>query len=328
MGPTWDNGRIGPSYLAKRLDRFFIFDNLLVRMGRPISHIINSFIFDHRPITLQWGKRGYKKGLPYKFNRVSLEDEELNDLVKNIWSANSSKEIISPSQHLLDKLHELKIRDLEKKRHKLLGIEEATWRLKIRALWLKEGDRDTKFFHRFTNNRTDTNLIWDIQVDSGNKLFSQEEISKEAVSYFGNFYKRNDNINNEDIIWGIAPFPSMFDDDQNNTSFQPISKNELFEVMKSFKRDKSPGPDGWTIEFYIHFFDLLKKDILAMVEELRMRGSFHPHFTSTYITLIAKKKKEITFLDFRLISLCNAIYKISSKIITNRIRGILSNHIS
>jgi len=34
-----------------------------------------------------------------------------------------------------------------------------------------------------------------------------------------------------------------------------------------FKKEKSPGPDGWTSEFFIFFFDLLGEDLLAMVEE-------------------------------------------------------------
>jgi len=125
MGPTWDNGKLGVSYLAKRLDRFFISDNLLVRMGRLISPIINSFISNHRPISLQWGKRCYKKGLPYKFNRVWLEDEEFNDLVIFFWSASCSKEIISPSQHLLDNLRELKVKVKAWQRKKLKSNRDA-----------------------------------------------------------------------------------------------------------------------------------------------------------------------------------------------------------
>lgn len=201
-----------------------------------------------------------------------------------------------------------KIHELEKKRHNLIAIEETTWRLKSKALWLKEGDQNTKFFHIFADHGRDINSIWEIQTDSGDKLFSQEEISSEAVSYFKNFYKRNDNNNSEDILWGIAPFLSMFNEEQNISLFQPVFENELLEVMKYFKKDKSPSPDGWTIEFYLHFFDFLKNDILGMVEESRMRGFFHPHYTSTYIALIPKKKIANSFSDFRPISLCNAIY--------------------
>lgn len=49
---------------------------------------------------------------------------------------------------------------------------------------------------------------------------------------------------------------------------------------------------------------------------------------STFITLIPKVDKPSTFDDFKPISLCNYIYKINAKIIVDRVRPILSLHIS
>jgi hypothetical protein len=36
-----------------------------------------------------------------------------------------------------------------------------------------------------------------------------------------------------------------------------ITLQEVIDALKSFSTDKSLGPDGWTVEFYIHFFDLV-----------------------------------------------------------------------
>lgn len=98
--------------------------------------------------------------------------------------------------------------------------------------------------------------------------------------------------------------------------------------MRSFKKDKCLGPDGWTIDIFIHFFDIMKKDMLGMVEETRMQGRIDPHISSTYIALIPKKIESSSFADYRPISLCNSIYKIISKLIAEGIRGNLSAHIS
>jgi hypothetical protein len=38
---------------------------------------------------------------------------------------------------------------------------------------------------------------------------------------------------------------------------EEIYKDELLLVMSTFQKDKSPSLDGWTIEFYLTFFDLL-----------------------------------------------------------------------
>ena len=44
-------------------------------------------------------------------------------------------------------------------------LEEICWRQKSRALFLKEGDRNTKFFHRITNSHRRCNTIDRLMVD-------------------------------------------------------------------------------------------------------------------------------------------------------------------
>lgn len=57
-------------------------------------------------------------------------------------------------------------------KQKILSIEEATWQLKSRAIWLQEGDKNTKFFHIFTNKRREANSIWEIKNEEGISLMT------------------------------------------------------------------------------------------------------------------------------------------------------------
>lgn len=41
----------------------------------------------------------------------------------------------------------LRVKELEKEIDKLLELEGIRWRQRSRALWLKGGDQNTKFFH-------------------------------------------------------------------------------------------------------------------------------------------------------------------------------------
>ena len=109
---------------------------------------------------------------------------------------------------------------------------------------------------------------------------------------------------------------------------QPVMIQELEGTLKWFKKDKSPGPDGWPLEFYLAFFDLLSGDLLEVIEESQITRHIHPPMNFTYIALIPKSDDPTSFNDFRPISLCNCLYKIISKIIANRIKPILSSHIS
>lgn len=96
-----------------------------------------------------------------------------------------------------------------------------------------------------------------------------------------------------------------------------VTKEELGAAIKWFKKDKSPGPYGWTIEFYIDFFDILGDDLLKIVEDYRRSGRISPAIESTFIALILKSNNPSSFNDFQPISLHNCLYKIISKIIAN-----------
>jgi len=63
----------------------------------------------------------------------------------------------------------------------------------------------------------------------------------------------------------------------------------------------------------------------------RLEESFYllpSTLNSIYITLILKKDKPDTFIDYRPIFLCNLMYKIITKIIADRMKPILRRYIS
>lgn len=108
---------------------------------------------------------------------------------------------------------------------------------------------------------------------------------------------------------------------------QEVNMEDLEATLKWFSKDKSPGPDGWAIEFYLEIFEVIGSDILSVVEESRVSGRLEAAITSTFIALIPKVDNPSTFEEFHPISLCNYLYKRISKIIANRLKPILSKHI-
>jgi len=99
-------------------------------------------------------------------------------------------------------------------------------------------------------------------------------------------------------------------------------------TLKGFSASKIPGPDGWTVEFFLSFFDLMGNDILEMVEETRRKGRANGAFNDTFLSLVPKSYKLESFGGYRPIALCNFVYKIITKIIASRIKSCLSFGIS
>lgn len=98
------------------------------------------------------------------------------------------------------------------------------------------------------------NTIWEIKDKASKSVFSQEDISCEAVKLFKKAYNRDIGSGIEDILWGIDLYPAMFDENQNAALFSKFIDDELLATMKSFQKDKFLGPDGWSIDLFIHPF--------------------------------------------------------------------------
>jgi hypothetical protein len=98
-------------------------------------------------------------------------------------------------------------------------------------------------------------------------------------------------------------------------------------VLAFFKKDKIPGLDGWTVEFFICFYELLEEYLLGAIE-VKSIGKVSSSLNATFLALISKKDKLESFNEFRSISLCNCLYKIISKVLAIRVKTIFSYVIS
>jgi len=109
---------------------------------------------------------------------------------------------------------------------------------------------------------------------------------------------------------------------------RPCTLQEVKNTLLSFASDKSPGPDGWKVKFFLHYFDLVRAELLDLVEDSRIRGRVSGSLNSTFLTLIPKENNPSYFDDYRPISLCNLCYKLITQIIPNRLNPAISQSLS
>ena len=62
--------------------------------------------------------------------------------------------------------------------------EEMYWSQKSRVTWLKEGDKNSQFFHASVKDRRRRNRMSNVQRDDGIWTKSEKEIGKEVASYY------------------------------------------------------------------------------------------------------------------------------------------------
>ena len=70
----------------------------------------------------------------------------------------------------------------------LLSLEEVSWRQKSRLLCIKEGDNNTKFFHKMANSRRRHNHISMLEVD-GVIYEDESEMADQAIQFYKKLFK-------------------------------------------------------------------------------------------------------------------------------------------
>lgn len=91
--------------------------------------------------------------------------------------------------------------------------------------------------------------------------------------------------------------------------------------------DKSPGPDGYNPGFFQKFW-IIGANLVSLTQQFFVRGKLDHCIGDANIVLIPKKKNAVTMMNLCPISLCNAVYKVISKVIPNRLMTALNLLIS
>jgi hypothetical protein len=135
--------------------------------------------------------------------------------------------------------------DLKAEVNRLAQLEECSWRQKSRVLWLKEGDNNTKFFHKVANSNRRRNHIGGLEVDG---VYYEEEakIRDHVVQFYENMFCKTEDWRPQ--VDGL-PFASI-SEDERTVSERQFDKEEIVQVLKDFQGDKAPGPDGFTMAFF------------------------------------------------------------------------------
>ncbi|KAF3773101.1 hypothetical protein EJ110_NYTH56155 [Nymphaea thermarum] len=194
--------------------------------------------------------RGDVRGCPMmrlliKLNRVRVAVLE--------WNKNSFGELNSTIANLQASLEGCRVRveqgidgaldDEHRVRQQLsqaLLMKEVMWKQRARIRWLAEGDKKTTFFHTMAKIRQTKRKIRSLEYD-GIEYVHSLQILEVCTKYFKRFLAEDEAHGN--LFEDIDSTPSATESD-NSHLLQPITEEEVTEVVWSLDKDSAALPDG------------------------------------------------------------------------------------
>ncbi|XP_062075810.1 uncharacterized protein LOC133779929 [Humulus lupulus] len=354
---TWERGRSNGNLIEIRLDRALASSawiNLFPEAKLSNHEVTTS---DHCPLFLTPIPASYVPRIrKFKFENAWLREPMCNKIIEDIWDAhpNSSiqnklticadalgqwgseitgnfrsrlagcKSIIRSLKPYHDHASTVKIQETSSKMFEILTQQEIFWKQRSKQLWLREGDNNSKFFHASARTRRRNNHIESLCNEAGVSVDWNSGLENLMVEYFQTLFKSS--VDNwEEVINCISLSITQA---QNDLMLRPIEADEVKSALFQMHPDKSPGPDGMTPGFYQKYWPIVGSDVVTLIQEFWLTESFDDKLAFTTIVLVPKKKRPLSMLDLRPISLCNVLYKILSKVLANRLKLVIDYIIS
>ncbi|XP_050264248.1 uncharacterized protein LOC126708501 [Quercus robur] len=235
---TWCNGRIGEQRTRVRLDRMVA--NEEWRKMFPEARVIHRAMAasDHCLLNLSLRQRIQDMLKSCQAHLQTWNRREFGNVNKNLRQKQSRLQQLEELNLLHESVEE--IQTLKKEINEVLLREEMMWNQRSRALWVKCGDRNTKFFHATASNRCRKNRIEGLCDSGGMWREDCEEVEGIILTYFKEIYSSNFPV---DFGASLGAVDRKVTEEMNEDLLMEFKAAEVWRALKQMHPTKSPGPD-------------------------------------------------------------------------------------
>uniref|UniRef100_A0A3Q3FNA9 Reverse transcriptase domain-containing protein n=1 Tax=Labrus bergylta TaxID=56723 RepID=A0A3Q3FNA9_9LABR len=236
--------------------------------------------------------------------------QKLTEVLSRLESAHKAKPKDDQIYTELMKV-KLEVKDLLNKK-----TEFDLYRLK--AKYFENGDKAGKLLAYTLQKARASRIIPAIKSKNAAVLKSPQEINNRFQKFYKNLYLPEITTSPDklDKFFSKIKMPKLSEED--------ISQGEIRDAIKCLSSGKTPGDDGYSINFYKMFVDQLAGKIQKLFNEAKDGGRLPETTQSLLITLLPKPNKDpLQCGSYRPISLINSEGKIYAKILARRMDQII-----
>ncbi|GJW51259.1 RNA-directed DNA polymerase, eukaryota, reverse transcriptase zinc-binding domain protein [Tanacetum coccineum] len=168
--------------------------------------------------------------------------------------------------------------------------------------------------------RRSRNRVATICDEDGN-YYEGDDVPKQFVKHFQKFLGMPSN--KSDIVMTDDLFCNVLTPEEAVWIVIEVTNTKIKEALFDIGDNRAPRPDGYTSFFFKKVWKVIGNDVCEAIKEFFLTGQMLGELNATLISLVPKIDTLNKVSDCRPISCCNVLYKCISKVITNRIKGVL-----
>ncbi|KAH7864775.1 hypothetical protein Vadar_033674 [Vaccinium darrowii] len=273
---TWRNNREGEGFIQERLDRVLVSPSRRTRFSHARVEHLDAIGSDHSALLLHLHGTYSQFRAPFRFDARWAQEEDIGSVIQHAWNTqvqgshffnvhqkikacrvsiqnwkkrkrlNSGQKIAELKQQVLSIQNEQdmhsrgRLQELKGQLSKEWDNEEMFWKQKSRINWLRQGDKNTSFFHASVLQRRARNQITGIENPAGDWVSGRTEIMGEFQQYFEGLFSANPELSMDDTTTNI---PSLVTSDMNFRLTRTVTADEVYDALMAMHPTKAPGVD-------------------------------------------------------------------------------------
>jgi hypothetical protein len=257
-----------------------------------------------------------EESLPSEIQRpwdFGTDTQDLGDIASKLrrvmttlksWSQDKFGAVSSKLDRLRKKLVELQeestedneeVNKVRNRMDKLLYHEEMMWLQRSCITWLKEGDRNTKFFHHRATGHAKKNRIKCLKKQDGQITKDTAQMQNMTTNFFKDLYKAGVGVQPTHITSLLQP---MISQEMNGGLCKEFTDEEISSAMFQIGPLKVPVPNGLPALFQRNW-EVVKRGVITAVKTFFETGTMPHGVNKIVIVLLPKKDEPEELKDFK-----------------------------
>lgn len=202
------------------------------------------------------------------------------------------EEKLKKMEENIDNFSQQEFNQVVQQYHELQAEKTRAALIRTRSEWLQNGEKPTRYFLNLEKHLYNKKVIKRLKLNNGEYLTNPDQILKMEQTFFKSLYTSHFNQEYIDTSYlDDIELPRLKNADYSKLE-ELITLDEITDALNDLNHNKTPGLDGFTVEFYQTFWPKLGPFMLELYQEIIEDEFMNDSSTEGLITLLDKPDRD------------------------------------